>query len=139
MCTEAENDRLLVWITSPLACKVILKEADRYAKENSLKIVVVSIQSPITDDWTGKAMELEILQRSAREIGAELNVEYSENFLKSAFVIIKREKPVCMFAGVPSAGFKSAFLENICNIGNGIPVYTVDKQGNCARIDELAD
>lgn len=131
--------KVLVWVTSPLACKNIMIEAKSFAEKEKAELVIVSIQSPITDDWRSKARDLEILDRTARGIEAQLNIEYSDNPLKSAFNIIRTIKPMCMFTGVPGIGFRSAFVENICQMGNGIPVYTVDKLGNSLRVDTLSE
>ncbi len=127
------ENKVLVWVTSPLACRVIMQEAKRYAEKEKLELVVVSIQSPITGDWGGKARDLEILSRVADSFDAELSVRYSDNPLKSAYDIIKEVKPACMFTGLPEAGLRSAFVENICLMASDIPVFTVDKHGNAGR------
>ncbi len=129
------ENKVLVWVTSPLACRTIMQEAKKYADKDNASLVIVNIQSPITGDWEGKLRELEILNRAAKDFDAELTVQYSDNPLKSAYYIIKNLSPACMFTGIPEEGMRSAFVENICNMGNGIPVYAVDKFGNTGRVD----
>ena len=133
------ENKILVWVTSPLACRVIMQEAKKYAEKQNAELIIVSIQSPITSDWSGKARELEMLNRAAKSFEAELTVQYSDNPLKTAYYIIKELKPSCMFTGVPEAGARSAFVENICHMGGDIPVFTVDKVGNIGRVDLLGD
>jgi len=131
------GNKVLVWVTSPLACKVIMHEAKKYAEKQDAELIIVSIQSPITSDWSGKARDLELLSRAAKGFEAELAVEYSDNPLKTAYHIIKEIQPSCMFTGVPEAGARSAFVENICRMGGGVPVFTVDKVGHIGRVDSL--
>ena len=135
VCLNEPAKKVLVWVTSPLGCKKIMLEASIYAERESAELVIVSIQSPITDDWGNKVRTLETLERAARDVGAQLTVEYSDNPLKSAFRIISTVKPVCMYTGLPEAGMKSAFVENVCQMAGNIPVYTVDRLGNTARVD----
>ena len=131
--------KVLVWVTSPLACRVILKEAKRFADRENGRLVVVSIQSPITGDWAGKVRDLELLNRAAKEFDAELTIQFSDNALKAAYYIIKNLQPTCMFTGIPEAGMRSAFVENICSMAEGTPVYAVDKHGNAGRVDTLSN
>jgi K+-sensing histidine kinase KdpD len=131
--------KVLVWVTSPHACKVILNEAKRYADRTGGRLIVVSIQSPITSDWAGKLRDLEMLNRAAKEFDAELTVQYSDNTLKAAYNIIKNIEPTCMFTGIPEAGMRSAFVENICSMAEDTPVYTVDKHGNAGRVNMLGN
>ena len=133
-----EQAKVLVWVTSPLGCKKIMQEASAYAVRENAELVVVSIQSPITDDWANKVRTLETLERAARDVGAQLTVEYSDNPLKSAFQIISTVRPGCMFTGIPEAGTRSAFVENVCQMAGDVPVYAVDRTGNAVRVDTSA-
>lgn len=137
VCPDEAEKKVLVWVTSPLGCKKIMEEARAYAERVNAELVIVSIQSPITGDWENKVRTLEKLERAARGVEAQLTVEYSDNPLKSAFRVISTVKPVRMYTGVPEAGVRSAFVENVCQMAGGVPVYTVDHLGNTARVDNL--
>lgn len=125
-----EKSKVIVWITSPLYARNILNKANEYAISHDYDIVAVSLQAPIGDDWAQRARDLEILEKAAREIGAQLHVEFTPNTLKSAYDAIETCKPVAMFTGMPAEVSKSSvFLENIRQMANGSTLYMVDRNG----------
>lgn len=125
-----EKSKVIVWITSPLYAKNILSKAKEFTDNHDYDIVAVSLQAPIGEDWPQRARDLEILEKAAREIGAQLHVEFTPNTLKSAYDAIETCKPVAMFTGMPAEISKtSVFLENIRQMAGDATLYMVDRNG----------
>ncbi len=125
-------NKVLVWVTSPLYAKMILEKAIEFAQRSEAEVVAVCMQPPIGDDWQQRSHDIELLEKSARSVNAQLRVEFSENQLKTAYDIINDVSPIAMFTGMPAEISKSsAFIENIREMAEGTAkLYMVDRNGS---------
>lgn len=126
-----EKQKVIVWVTSPLYAKIILGKAFDYATKNNLELIAVSMQNPIGADWQSRSNDIAIIEKAARNVNAQLIVNFSENTLRTAYDILTEYKPVAMFTGVPKdINRSSAFLINIHQMCENAEMYTVDTNGS---------
>ena len=137
MNSEYREPPVLVWVTNPEACKRIIAAGRKMADEHGSELYIVSIQNRILDDWEKRARDLEMPHRAAREADADLTVVYSENAFQSATEVVSNIKPQAMIAGLPGTEGRSAFIDHLFSIKDGIQTYVIDASGNLVRADIL--
>ena len=137
MSNTNTNGPVLVWVMNPEAGDRIIQAGKKLADERGAEIFIVSIQNSAGEDLLQRGVELEILHRAARQVGAELTVLYSENPFHSAAEIVEKIRPSAMVTGLPGTEGKSVFLDYIYTLGEGIQSYLVDNSGNTVRADLL--
>ena len=98
---KSKKGTLLVWVTNPEAAGRIVSSAKLFASDKSLDLKVVSVQRETRDNWTDTIRDLERLQSAASGSDAELTVVYSDDRIEAAKKLVRSEKPMAMFAGVP--------------------------------------
>ena len=123
---DSWNNTLLVWITNPAAAGRIVSCAKEFALKTGLELKVVSVQRETRDNWEDTLRDLEQLENAARQSQAELTVVYSDDRLDAAEKLIRSEKPVVMFAGVPDKGHVNYFAQKLTEEFPYVKLYCVD-------------
>lgn len=125
---------VLVWITNPAACEIIVKTGKKIADELKAELMVASIQKKIRGDWESTVSDLEALDKASRNSNAELTVIYSDNTFEAAVKTVSDVKPIAMVTGVPGNLNKNLFIEQLQNFDKGVPIYTIDSRGNALKL-----
>ena len=127
---------VLVWITNPAACEIIVKTGKKIADELEAELMIASIQHRIRDDWDTTVSDLEALNKASRNANAELTVIYSDNTFEAAVKTVREVQPIAMVTGVPDKLRKNLFIEQLQNFDKGVPIYTIDSRGNALKLSQ---
>ncbi len=127
---------VLVWITNPAACEIIVKTGKKIAEELNAELMVASIQQKIRDNWETTVSDLEALNKASRNANAELTVIYSDNTFEAAVKTVREVQPIAMVTGVPGNLRKNLFIEQLQNFDKGVPIYTIDSRGNALKLSQ---
>lgn len=127
---------VLVWITNPAACELIVKSGKKIADELDSELMIASIQSKIRDDWENTFNDLEALHNASRGVNAELTVIYSDNTFEAAVKTVRDVHPIAMVTGVPGNMKKNLFIEQLQTFDKDIPIYTIDSRGNALKLSQ---
>ena len=127
---------VLVWITNPAACELIVKAGKKISDELEAELMVASIQRKIRDDWESTVTDLEALSNASRKVNAELTVIYSDNTFEAAVKTVRDVKPIAMVTGVPGNLNKNLFIEQLQKFDNTVPIYTIDSRGNALKLSQ---
>lgn len=127
---------VLVWITNPAACEIIVKTGKKIADELEAELMIASIQHRIRDDWDTTVSDLEALNKASRNANAELTVIYSDNTFEAAVKTVREVQPIAMVTGVPGNLKKNLFIEQLQNFDKGVPIYTIDSRGNALKLSQ---
>lgn len=127
---------VLVWITNPAACEIIVKTGKKIAEELNAELMVASIQQKIRDNWETTVSDLEALNKASRNANAELTVIYSDNTFEAAVKTVREVQPIAMVTGVPGNLKKNLFIEQLQNFDKGVPIYTIDSRGNALKLSQ---
>lgn len=127
---------VLVWITNPAACELIVKSGKKIADELDSELMIASIQSKIRDDWENTFSDLEALHKASRGVNAELTVIYSDNTFEAAVKTVRDVQPSAMVTGVPGNMKKNIFIEHLQTYDKNIPIYTIDSRGNALKLSQ---
>ena len=127
---------VLVWITNPAACEIIVKTGKKIAEELNAELMVASIQQKIRDNWETTVSDLEALNKASRNANAELTVIYSDNTFEAAVKTVREVQPIAMVTGVPGNLKKNLFVEQLQNFDKGVPIYTIDSRGNALKLSQ---
>lgn len=125
---------VLVWITNPAACELIVKAGKKIATELESELMVASIQSKIRDNWEATFSDLDALHKASRSVNAELTVIYSDNTFEAAVKTVRDVKPIAMVTGVPGNMKKNLFIEHLQTFDKDVPIYTIDSRGNALKL-----
>ena len=126
---RTKKETLLVWITNPAAAERIVSKAYDFAAEKGLDLKVVSVQKETRDNWEDTLRDLERLEAAATMCHAELTVVYSDDRFEAAKKLIRSERPVAMFAGVPDKGVANRFADTLSIEYPSVVLYCVDSKG----------
>jgi K+-sensing histidine kinase KdpD len=126
---------LLVWVTNPGAADRIVACGKRFAEDKRLELKVVSVQSEARDNWEKTLEDLRQLDEAASRSDAELKVVYSDDKLGAAMEIVRAEKPVAMFSGVPDKGSANYFADQLTAAFPSSLFYCVDSKGEVIRYE----
>lgn len=126
---KTKKGTLLVWITNPAAADRIVSRANQFADEKALVLKVVSVQKETRDNWGDTLRDLERLEAAATMCHAELTVVYSDDRFEAAKKLIRSERPVAMFAGVPDNGAANRFADTLFEEFPSVVLYCVDSKG----------
>lgn len=127
---------VLVWITNPAACEIIVKAGRKIANELEAELMVASIQSKIRDNWETTVSDLDALHKASRSVNAELTVIYSDNTFEAAVKTVRDVMPIAMVTGVPGNLKKNLFIEQLLAFDKDIPIYTIDSRGNALKLSQ---
>lgn len=127
---------VLVWITNPAACEIIVKTGKKIAEELNAELMVASIQQKIRDNWETTVSDLEALNKASRNANAELTVIYSDNTFEAAVKTVREVQPIAMVTGVPGNLKKNLFIEQLQNFDKDVPIYTIDSRGNALKLSQ---
>ncbi|MBR5786496.1 MAG: hypothetical protein IKY41_07375 [Clostridia bacterium] len=127
---------VLVWITNPAACEIIVKTGKKIAEELNAELMVASIQQKIRDNWETTVSDLEALNKASRNANAELTVIYSDNTFEAAVKTVREVQPIAMVTGVPGNLRKNLFIEQLQNFDKDVPIYTIDSRGNALKLSQ---
>ena len=127
---------VLVWITNPAACEIIVKTGKKIAEELNAELMVASIQQKIRDNWETTVSDLEALNQASRNANAELTVIYSDNTFEAAVKTVREVQPIAMVTGVPGNLRKNLFIEQLQNFDKDVPIYTIDSRGNALKLSQ---
>lgn len=127
---------VLVWITNPAACEIIVKTGKKIAEELNAELMVASIQQKIRDNWETTVSDLEALNKASRNANAELTVIYSDNTFEAAVKTVREVQPITMVTGVPGNLRKNLFIEQLQNFDKDVPIYTIDSRGNALKLSQ---
>ena len=127
---------VLVWITNPAACEIIVKTGKKIAEELNAELMVASIQQRIRDNWETTVSDLEALNKASRNANAELTVIYSDNTFEAAVKTVREVQPIAMVTGVPGNLRKNLFIEQLQNFDKDVPIYTIDSRGNALKLSQ---
>lgn len=132
---KSKKGTLLVWVTNPEAAGRIVSSAKLFASDKSLDLKVVSVQRETRDNWTDTIRDLERLQSAASGSDAELTVVYSDDRIEAAKKLVRSEKPMAMFAGVPDKGSTNFFVEALSIEFPSVTLYCVDSKGEVNKYE----
>ena len=128
--TAQDRNLLLVWVMNPAAAERILARAKKFASQEGLTLMTVSVQKQTRDNWAETLADLEKLDRAARNAEAELHVVYADDAAEAAVKMVKDLAPRGMFVGTPGNQGRNSFTDMMAEFCSEVPIYCVDTDGN---------